>query len=368
VTATATLNAAGTESEGTWAFGSTNGTLQYGFVTDSSSTDGTSGSTNGGTTPEDPVGTAVVSPTSGTIEIDEAISTDGSFGGYWLFDTVVRIEAPDATAEDPLELTFTMDASATGGEAAADAAVFRNGILVNDCTGAPAADPDPCVSARVDLPGGGIELTVLTSTASTWAFGSLTLAGPASPTNASALPGNGRATVSWTAPSSDGGSPITGYEVTSYVGYTPLSTQLFSSTATTQLVTGLTNGWKYRFRVRAINAAGTGPYSTVTNAVIPAPPTAPSAPTNASALPGDGRATVSWTAPSSDGGSPITGYEVTSYVGYNPLSTQLFSSTATTQLVTGLTNGWKYRFRVRAINAAGNGPYSTVTNPVTPSP
>jgi hypothetical protein len=72
--------------------------------------------------------------------------------------------------------------------------------------------------------------------------------------------------------------------------------------------------------------------------------------------------------PASDGGSPITGYVVTPYIGYFALSPTTFNSTATTQVVIGLTNGTTYRFRVRAINATGTGAYSKVTNPVTPSP
>jgi hypothetical protein len=82
---------------------------------------------------------------------------------------------------------------------------------------------------------------------------------------------------------------------------------------------------------------------------------------------GDGQATVSWTAPASDGGSAITGYVVTPYIGYFPLAPQVFSSTATTQVVTGLTNGTQYRFRVQAVNAVGASGYSTVTNPVIPT-
>ena len=65
--------------------------------------------------------------------------------------------------------------------------------------------------------------------------------------------------------------------------------------------------------------------------------------------------------------SPIIGYVVTAYVGYNPVKVRIFVSTLTTQTVTGLTNGTTYRFRVRAFNAYGVSGYSTVTNPVTPS-
>jgi hypothetical protein len=59
---------------------------------------------------------------------------------------------------------------------------------------------------------------------------------------------------------------------------------------------------------------------------------------------------------------------VTPYVGYIEHPSTTFSSTATTQTVTGLINGKTYRFRVRAINAIGTGAYSTASNPATPSP
>ena len=76
---------------------------------------------------------------------------------------------------------------------------------------------------------------------------------------------------------------------------------------------------------------------------------------------------VSWTAPASDGGSPITGYVVVAYVGYAPVKTRIFNSTLTTQTVTALTNGTEYRFRVRADNVYCISGYSKVSNPVTPT-
>jgi hypothetical protein len=76
---------------------------------------------------------------------------------------------------------------------------------------------------------------------------------------------------------------------------------------------------------------------------------------------------VSWTAPTLDGGSPITGYIVTPYVSTWTGLPRVFNSTATTQTVTGLTNGWPYRFRVQAINALGTGSYSAESNRVTPT-
>jgi hypothetical protein len=168
------------------------------------------------------------------------------------------------------------------------------------------------------------------------------------------------------APAWDGNSPLLGYIVTAYVGYAPVKVRIFQSTSTSQIVTGLANGTQYRFRVRAYNALGPGPFSRVTNAVVPAlgPPEAP---VIGVATAGSESATVSWTTPWSDGGSPILGYVVTAYVGKAPVKVRIFQSTSTTQTMTGLTDGTQYRFRVRAYSALGTGLYSKVTNPVTPS-
>lgn len=50
------------------------------------------------------------------------------------------------------------------------------------------------------------------------------------------------------------------------------------------------------------------------------------------------------------------------YIGYFPLPSVTFNSTAATRS----TNGTTFRFKVSATNAVGTGPTSTVTNPVTP--
>jgi hypothetical protein len=94
--------------------------------------------------------------------------------------------------------------------------------------------------------------------------------------------------------------------------------------------------------------------------------TAPGAPTNVQATAGDAAANVSWTAPASDGGSVITGYEVTPYIGSTPqVSTSVENVTATQ--ITGLTNGTTYTFKVKAVNGVGAGPESAASNAVTPT-
>jgi hypothetical protein len=48
--------------------------------------------------------------------------------------------------------------------------------------------------------------------------------------------------------------------------------------------------------------------------VIANPSNTPDAPTNVVASPATGGVTISWTAPTSDGGSPIAGYAITPYI------------------------------------------------------
>lgn len=188
---------------------------------------------------------------------------------------------------------------------------------------------------------------------------------PGAPTIGVAVAGFQTATVSWTAPVSDGGAPVTGYVVTPYVGYFPLPSVTMGFPGTSRTFTGLTNGTIYRFRVRAINSAGTGGYSNASNPVTPTV-TVPGAPRVDTIVGGNGEVTVYLRAPVSDGGSPVTGYVVTPYIGYYPLPSQTFAPTATTQVVTGLTNGTTYRFRVQATNSVGTGPYSTANGSVHP--
>jgi trimeric autotransporter adhesin len=186
---------------------------------------------------------------------------------------------------------------------------------------------------------------------------------PTAPTNVRAVGGNGRATVSWAAPVANGGSAITGYAVTPYVGTTAQAKRVFTSTATSEGITGLTNGTAYTFKVAALNSRGTGLQSAPMTPITVGSPKAPSAPRILSIVPGNGKITLTWAAPTSNGSASVSGYVVTPYIGGVAQPIRSFNA-ATTQTVTGLTNGTVYTFKVQAGNNAGLSPLSAASSPM----
>jgi hypothetical protein len=101
-------------------------------------------------------------------------------------------------------------------------------------------------------------------------------------------------------------------------------------------------------------------YTCDSSAVAP-----PGAPGNVAATAGNASAQLSWTPPASDGGSPVTNYVITPYVGAVAQATTAVGA-ATAATVNGLLNGTTYTFTVRAANVAGAGAESPASNPVTP--
>ena len=91
---------------------------------------------------------------------------------------------------------------------------------------------------------------------------------PDAPTNLLADGGNEQVALSWEAPENDGGFAITDYEVRINGRGSWIST---GSIHTTHTVTGLANGTAYVFQVRAVNAAGSSPYSNRAEATPRAP-------------------------------------------------------------------------------------------------
>ena len=175
--------------------------------------------------------------------------------------------------------------------------------------------------------------------------------------------------LDWTRPSSSGTSPVTGYQIqrssTGTGGWRNLEANT-GSTTTRYTDTGLSPGTKRYYRVAAISAAGTSAWSNVAHATTD-DLTVPGVPTGLRATPdglkGSTQIRLSWSAPSNDGGSPITGYRIERAVvrgGVWIIHVASTGSANTTYLDTGLTPNTTRFYRVRALNAQGSGEPSNV--------
>jgi hypothetical protein len=150
-----------------------------------------------------------------------------------------RSAATKATAPGPHPATTTAAPSPPTGAPAAQS--------TTSAQPAPAATPTPSASGTVALP---------------------TL--PGVPTGLSVTGGDGQVTLSWSAPAGDGGSAISGYVVTPFIGGVAQSAVAYASTATVQTIEGLTDGTEYTFAVAATNGVGLGDPSILSVAVTPA--------------------------------------------------------------------------------------------------
>jgi predicted phage tail protein len=181
---------------------------------------------------------------------------------------------------------------------------------------------------------------------------------PSAPRALSAKRGYGSAVVTWTAPSSSGGSAVDRYSLAA--ADSTASTRggqscIWTTGPLTCAFTGLTDGDSYTFTAVAANSVGNSVASAASNAVVPAV-SAPVAPSGLSAIPGNTTISLSWVAPV-DNGSAIVGYnlyEGTTSGGESgtPVNgSVLISGTEVT--VSSLTNGHTYYFTAKAVNAAG---------------
>ena len=189
---------------------------------------------------------------------------------------------------------------------------------------------------------------------------------PAAAASLTVAPGDARATLTWTAPASDNGGAVTGYEYTSNAdAAAPAWTDVPDSGSdgradeTEYTVTGLVNNTTYAFAVRAENANGEGA-ATPTRLAVPVHPDAPQRPGALKANPGHELVKLTWTL-------PIVHHPVTSYqyrqstdggATWNPDWTAVTDSGADTaeHLLTGLTDGTTYTFELRGLKDSTAGP------------
>lgn len=179
---------------------------------------------------------------------------------------------------------------------------------------------------------------------------------PDAPTNLVVNVGYNSASLYWTGPTYLGGTAITGYvaEYSINNGVSWVQSNSIASTARTLAWSGLAGGTSHQFRVKAVNAIGTGAASSAVTA-IPVAITAPSSPQAFSGYISGTSAFLSWGAALSTGGSDITGYTVwvSTNAGATWTAVTTTAPTIRTATITNLVNGTSYMFRATANNAIG---------------
>lgn len=189
---------------------------------------------------------------------------------------------------------------------------------------------------------------------------------PNAPSSLSGVAGNAIVTLSWTAPVA---SIVRDYTIqySSNSGSTWTTFSDGTSVSTTAIVTGLTNGTAYLFRVAATNGAGSSAYLTTASPITPIA-NAPNAPVITSVSAGNAQVILNWTAPA-NGGAAITDYVIdySTNVGATWTTFDHPPSASTSATITGLTNGLSYIFRVAAVNSTGTGQYSLYSQAAVPA-
>ena len=187
---------------------------------------------------------------------------------------------------------------------------------------------------------------------------------PGAPRSVSVVPQNQGAKVSWKAPLSNGGSPITAYVITPYLGTVAQPARTFLSAKTTQIVNGLKNGKSYAFKVAARNANGKGAFSAKSGTTVAGAPGKPGPAGTYIPPPNLGQIGVRSDPPARNG-SNITRYNATCVSSNGGATKTGVRQKPAVDIVflTGLTSSKRYTCTVTATNARGTGPQSNASSP-----
>src|SRR3989441_6748313 len=126
---------------------------------------------------------------------------------------------------------------------------------------------------------------------------------PSAPQTLQSTGADTQVSLTWDTPSSNGGASITGYKIyrSTSSGTETLLRTLGNSTSFTDFA--VANGVTYFYKVTAVNSVGESTQSSESSAT---PATTPSAPQNLQATGGNAQVSLTWQAPSGNGGSPVT--------------------------------------------------------------
>jgi len=193
-------------------------------------------------------------------------------------------------------------------------------------------------------------------------------AGPPEPiTDLIAIPANNEVHLIWTGPF-DNGESIQNYKVIMWKTGSEDTTTFPNIRTTKAIITDLTNGVSYNFKVIAKNTRGESSDSNIVSAKPTSSKTLfpPDNISDLKATRGDGKISLGWTAPH-NGGTQITGYKIYYWqLGSGDIKTKTLTGAANSAQITGLTNNISYQVKAVALNSMGHGPDSNVVS-ATPS-
>jgi hypothetical protein len=272
----------------------------------------------------------------------------------------VTPKAPSSTtlngpASSAAGSSVSFTATVTGGSPGGSIAFLDDGLAIPGCEAvALFAGEASCATASLAVGNHAIVASypgdpAHQPSASTALNHTVTVAVPAAPAIGVATPGNGLISLAF-APGANGGSAILDYTAScgsvSQVG-----------TESPIIVSGLVNGTPYTCTVIARNDIGNSPPSAPSNSATPA--TVPDAPLIGTASAGDSTVSISFTAPTNNGGSPVIDYTAT-------CGSESSGDSGSPITVSGLSNGAAVTCTVTANNAIGNSAPSAQSNSVTP--
>ena len=223
-------------------------------------------------------GTSVtaVSPAAPAGTVDVTVTTAGGPDATSPIDQFTFYAQPSVTSlspnSGPVNGGTSVDVTGTGflGASAVKFGDTPTGFVVNSDTSLTAFSPGEgnpdTVDVTVTTPGGASTTTPL----DVFSYTSISSGTPGAPTGVGAVAGDSTATVSFTAPATDGGSPITSYTVLATDTSNPANGgQSASGSSSPLTVTSLVNGDTYTFTVAADNVNGPGSSSATSNSVVP---------------------------------------------------------------------------------------------------
>lgn len=275
--------------------------------------------------------------------------------------TVAIAPPAGVTVGSPTASTLTASWSAASGATAYIATAYSaetGGSVVSSCTtsstscaiGSLSGNTQYWVAVQVSAPAGA-------NSDSSRVAGTTSAGVPTAPTSVSTTVADTSITARWSAPTSNGGSTITGYRAQAWSAASGGSVVDFcETTGTSCQIKPLTNGTPYYVAVYATNSAGDGASS---DRITATPGGSPSAPRSVSATRGDGTIAVEWQAPATDASS-VTSYTAHVRASASSSAAVVGSCTGTglACTISGLDNGTTYYVSVVATASSGDGPSS----------